>query len=95
MSKDETPRDIIIKRLRKIEGQTRGIQKMVAEGQECEKVITQLVAARAAIDSVGALVLNNFMGLCFAEKGEKDPEAINSLARSVAIWGRVRVGDKT
>ena len=95
MSEEEVTRDIIVKRLRRIEGQIRGIQKMVAEGRECESVITQLVATRSAIDSVGALVLNNYMKLCFLDRSEKDPEVLNSLARSVAIWGRVHGGKNT
>ena len=88
------PRPVIVKRLRKIEGQIRGLQKMVIEERECESIITQLAAVRAAIDSAGALVLNNYMGLCFLNsKEEVDESDLRSLARVVAIWGRVKVGD--
>ncbi len=53
----------------------------------------QLAAVRSAIESVEALVLNNYMNLCFT-KGEQDETAnIDSLTRAVAIWGRVHVGD--
>ena len=93
MSQEEVTRDIVNKRLRRIEGQVRGIQKMIAEGRECESIITQLVAIRSAIDSVGALVLSNYMKLCFVDGSEECAEAVDSLAKSVAIWGRVRVGD--
>lgn len=93
MSQEEVTRDVIIRRLRRIEGQVRGIQKMVIDGRECEDVITQLVAIRSAIDSVGALVLNNCMKLRLGDGTEERSEAVSSLAKSVAIWGRVRVAE--
>jgi len=96
MAKDQVSRDVLIKRLRRIEGQVRGIQKMIESERDCESILTQLAAARSAIEGVGALVLNNYMQLCFL-KGDRGAErsspAVDSLARCVAVWGRVRVGD--
>ena len=86
--------DILLKRLRRIEGQVRGIEKMIVEQRDCESLLTQLAAVRSAIESVGALMLNNYMKLCFQRDKEFDPANIDSLARAVAIWGRVRVGEK-
>ena len=88
-------RDVIIKRLKKVEGQVRGLQKMVAEERDCESIITQLAAVRSAIDSAGALVLRNFMTLCFnkTQQEKQDKEPLNALARVIAIWGRVKIGD--
>ena len=88
-------REVIIKRLKRVEGQVRGLQKMVAEERDCESIITQLAAVRSAIDSAGALVLNNFMTLCFnkTQDEQKDKEPMNALARVIAIWGRVKIGD--
>ena len=40
--------DQIIRRLRRIEGQVRGLQRMIDEGKECEAVLMQLSAVRAA-----------------------------------------------
>jgi len=42
-------------RLRRVEGQIRGIQRMVEEGRECEAIVTQLMAARAALDKVSLI----------------------------------------
>jgi DNA-binding FrmR family transcriptional regulator len=89
----DVPREVILKRLKRIEGQIRGLHKMVADERDCESIVTQLAAVRSAIDSAGALVLNNYMGLCFRKNAEADESAIRSLARVVAIWGRVKVGD--
>jgi DNA-binding FrmR family transcriptional regulator len=91
--KIDVSREAILKRLRRIEGQVRGLYKMVAEERDCESIVTQLAAVRSAIDSAGALVLNNYMGLCFRKNVEADESVLHSLARVVAIWGRVKVGD--
>jgi len=90
----EVSQEMLLKRLKRIEGQIRGIEKMIESGRDCESLITQLAAARSAVETVGALVLNNYMKLCFREGAESESANIDSLARVVAIWGRVRVGDQ-
>jgi DNA-binding FrmR family transcriptional regulator len=42
-----------VNRLRRIEGQVRGLQRLIDEGAECRDIVTQLSAARAALDRVG------------------------------------------
>ena len=49
---DEVSRDVI-QRLRRVEGQIRGIQRLIDEGSECSDVVTQLSAARGGLDRVG------------------------------------------
>jgi DNA-binding FrmR family transcriptional regulator len=93
MTQDEISREALISRLKKIEGQTRGLQKMIEDGRDCESILTQLAAVRSAIESAGALLLNNYLKLCFAKGHDKEPDDIDSLARALAIWGRVRIGD--
>lgn len=56
--------DAIIKRLRRVEGQIKGIQKMVTEEKFCGDVLIQVAAARAALNSVGGLILENYMKDC-------------------------------
>ena len=92
-SRQEISQEVLLKRLRRIEGQVRGIEKMIAEGRDCESLVTQLAALRSAIESVGALVLKNYMQLCFRRKANSEAATIDSLARAIAIWGGVRVGD--
>ena len=91
--KQEVSQEMLLKRLRRIEGQIRGIEKMIADGRDCESLVTQMAAVRSAIESVGALVLNNYMKLCFRAGTETETASIDSLARVVSIWGRVRIGD--
>jgi DNA-binding FrmR family transcriptional regulator len=45
--------DDVLKRLRRLEGQIRGLQRLVDEGAECREIVTQLAAARGALDRVG------------------------------------------
>jgi len=91
--KNEVSREAIVKRLKRIEGQVRGLQKMVSEERECESIVTQLAAVRSAIDSVGALVLNNYIKICAPRGSESDPDVFESMVRVVGVWGRVRLGE--
>jgi DNA-binding FrmR family transcriptional regulator len=90
--KNEVSKDMLLRRLKRIEGQLRGIQKMIAEDRDCVSIVMQLAAARSGVEGVGALVLNNCMKLCFY-KGPDASTNIDSLSKAVAIWGRVRGGD--
>jgi DNA-binding FrmR family transcriptional regulator len=54
----------ITNRLKRVEGQVRGLQRMVEEERDCEAILTQLMAARAALDRVGLLVAENFVQDC-------------------------------
>ena len=88
----EVPKDILLKRLKRVEGQIRGIQKMIAADRDCVSIVMQLAAVRSGVEGVGALVLNNCMKLCFY-KGPDATTNLDSLSKAVAIWGRVRGGD--
>jgi DNA-binding FrmR family transcriptional regulator len=56
----------ITNRLKRVEGQVRGLQRMVEEQRDCEAILTQLMAARAALDRVGVLVAESFVQECLA-----------------------------
>ncbi len=92
--KVEVSQEVLLKRLRRIEGQIRGIEKMIEDNRDCVSLVIQLAAVRSGIEGIGALVLNNCMKLCFY-KGPDAATDIDSLSRAVAIWGRVRGGDVT
>lgn len=81
----EQPTDEQIQaRLRRIEGQVRGINKMMQDHRSCEDLITQLMAVRSSIDTVGALVLDEHLGTCLEDAD--DPVA--SLRESMRLWWR-------
>ncbi|MGB7911465.1 MAG: metal-sensitive transcriptional regulator [Desulfobaccales bacterium] len=77
----------VISRLRKIEGQIRGLQGMVTGGQECEAILTQLRAAQSALKSVTALVLKSYLAKCYSEMAGKDnPEELyHNLQKTVIL----------
>jgi len=54
----------ITNRLRRVEGQVRGLQRMIEEQRDCEAILTQLMAVRAALDRVGLLIADNFVQDC-------------------------------
>lgn len=95
MAQEEISSQALLKRLKRIEGQVRGIQKLIESKRECETVITQLVAVRSAIDGVAGVLLKNYMKICFDKESVTDCADIQSLARAIAIWGRLHVGDIT
>lgn len=71
----------IIRRLRRVEGQIKGIQKMVEEDQSCRDILIQISAARSAVNNAGGLILENYMKNCLKSyvEGNKDEEDLNDL----------------
>ena len=73
-------------RLSRIEGQIRGISKMLESGRACEDVVTQLMAIRSGIDTVGGLVLDVHLAQCFDHGTHEDQ--LTSLRESMRLWWR-------
>lgn len=65
---DETVTDII-KRLRRVEGQVRGIEQMLADGRDCRDIVTQLSAANKALSQAGFTLVAAGLTWCL-----EDPE---------------------
>jgi CsoR family transcriptional regulator, copper-sensing transcriptional repressor len=51
-------------RLRRVEGQVRGIERMVQEGRDCPEILTQLSAVRGAVDEVERIMLHEHLRGC-------------------------------
>jgi len=71
----EDVNDDVVKRLRRLEGQIRGVQRMVEEGQDCRDVVTQLSACKAALDRVGYRLVAAGLRHCAIPSEEADVEA--------------------
>jgi DNA-binding FrmR family transcriptional regulator len=56
----------LIRRLNRIEGQVRGVSRMVTEGRYCIDILTQLQAVRAALAKVETAILQEHLGKCVA-----------------------------
>jgi CsoR family transcriptional regulator, copper-sensing transcriptional repressor len=63
----ESHREQVQARLRRIEGQVRGLQKMVDEDRYCIDVLTQVSAVKAALDGVALLLLQDHTEHCVVE----------------------------
>jgi CsoR family transcriptional regulator, copper-sensing transcriptional repressor len=59
-------KDALLKRLRRIEGQVRGIERMVEEERYCIDILTQISAATTALDSVALKILGEHVQSCVA-----------------------------
>ncbi len=72
----------LMTRLKKVEGQIRGIEKMVENGAYCPDILVQVSAATSALNSFNKLLLQCHIRSCVAEdiRGGKD-EAIDELCR--------------
>jgi DNA-binding FrmR family transcriptional regulator len=64
-------KDDLLKRLRRAEGQVRGIARMVEEDTYCIDVLTQVSAATKALETVALALLEDHLGHCVAEASEK------------------------
>lgn len=61
--------DGLQKRLRRVEGQVRGIQQMLADSRDCREVVTQIAAANKALEQVGFVLIAAGLTWCL-----DDPE---------------------
>jgi DNA-binding FrmR family transcriptional regulator len=74
---DADIKDANLKRLRRIEGQVRGLQKMVEEDRYCPDIITQIASVQEALRGVGRQLLRNHLKHCATsaiKKGPKDAD---------------------
>ena len=81
-------KDAHIKRLRRIEGQVRGLQRMVEDDQYCIDILTQVAAATRALQSVALGLLEEHLSHCVAgavaEGGDAASEKIREASEAIA-----------
>ena len=84
-------KDDVLKRLKRIEGQTRGLQRMVEEDSYCIDVLTQVAAVTKALQAVSLSLLEDHMNRCVvdaARTGDQEgrakvTEAVEAITRLV------------
>jgi CsoR family transcriptional regulator, copper-sensing transcriptional repressor len=73
-------RDALLRRLRRIEGQVRGVQRMVEEDRYCPEILVQISAIRESLRSAGALLLNEHLRSCVTGAvRSRDPERTEAV----------------
>ena len=83
-------KEALTKRLHRIEGQVRGIERMIEEGRYCLDVLTQVAAVKTALEGVAARLLEDHVTHCVAQAlasgdpdvaGEKSEELLAAVQR--------------
>ncbi len=79
-------KDAVLKRVRRIEGQVRGIEKMVDDDRYCIDIVTQVTAIQAALDKVALELLEDHAQHCVigaeaSQQGERTEELMGAVKR--------------
>ncbi|HEY3884383.1 MAG TPA: metal-sensitive transcriptional regulator [Vicinamibacterales bacterium] len=86
---DGTQQQAIVTRLNRIEGQVRGIRRMVQEPRQCIEILQQLAAAEAALNRISLVVFRFHVERCVPEGIEQgEPERSQRLVELVDIFDR-------
>jgi DNA-binding FrmR family transcriptional regulator len=75
MQVDESATGDVIKRLRRAEGQIRGVIGMLEEGRDCADVVTQLAAVSRALDRAGFKIISSGLRQCMTAGDGEDQSA--------------------
>jgi DNA-binding FrmR family transcriptional regulator len=78
MATDDTIKGIST-RLRRIEGQVQGLQRMIEGGRDCEEVLTQIMAVRSSLDQVGLLLMEWHIDRCILDGLPPDSPTVKEV----------------
>lgn len=86
---DDIQKDVL-KRLRMIEGQIRGVQKMILGNKKCEEILVQTRAVRSALQSANSLILQRYITQCLREAadGASTDNALDQIQKAVKTLTR-------
>ena len=87
---DPAARDRLMARLKRIEGQARGIQKMIDEDRDCTAVLDQVASIKAAINGFSAEMAETYALYCLANPDQFDDpdDAVRQMVRTVIRAGK-------
>ena len=78
----------VIARINRIEGQVRGLKKMVQEDRDCLQVLKQIAAANGALRSLGAIILEDHLKGCVATAIQNRDNESELIAEVVDIFNK-------
>lgn len=84
LAMDEHARTRVLHRLRRLEGQVRGLQQMIEDGRSCREVLTLLAGVRSAISATGDVILETYVARCASDLGD-DPDQLRDLVTVVKL----------
>ena len=85
LTANDEERRRILNRLRRLEGQIRGLQTMVESGKDCEAVLTQIMAAKSALNQVGLHIIGHSMKTCLVDDSITDRDELVDEAIKVFL----------
>jgi CsoR family transcriptional regulator, copper-sensing transcriptional repressor len=91
-------KEMLIQRLRRIEGQVRGVQAMLNEERDCQEIMQQLGAIHSAVQSTSRIFLQDYATACMAnmdETLESDTKADTRIKREKMVKEMIALLDKT
>ncbi|HEC34047.1 MAG TPA: transcriptional regulator [Chloroflexi bacterium] len=74
----------LLRRLRRIEGQARGVARMIEEGRDCQEVLQQLAAIRAAAHQASLKLMRSFAFECIQASEGSPEEVVEALIRALS-----------
>ena len=77
--------DAVIKRLKRIEGQVRGLIRMIEEDKNCEEILIQIGSAKAALHKAGQVILEGHLSHCVLDGIREGNEEVTMKKLSSAI----------
>ena len=82
-------KEALLARLSRIEGQIRGVSRMVRNDEYCIDVLTQINAVKAAVDQVGLLLLEDHVKTCVVDAAKRDQgEKLDELVKAVGRFAK-------
>ena len=78
----------LLDRLARVEGQVRGLRKMLEEDRACTDILTQLLAARSGLEQAGLLILDKHLEDCVFEGVDLQPGVQSQLRETLRLWSR-------
>ena len=79
--KDREAKEKLIQRLRRVEGQIRGVEAMLDEERDCQEILQQLSAIRSAVQSASRMFLQEYATACLLEMDEEIPAEMRIAMR--------------
>jgi len=83
---DDHPK--LIARINRIEGQVRGLKKMVEEDRDCMQVLKQVAAAQGALRALGAIILEDHIKGCVTTAITKHDHESEAIAEVIEIFNK-------
>ncbi len=77
----------LIARLKRVEGQIKGVAKMIEEGRNCNEILIQIASIRSAMNKIGIIILENYLKMCI-DKISKEKEDFGEIENFFEIFSK-------